>query len=392
MPRFRNLIVNTSALADGAVTAAKLAAAAVTSAKIAVSLQSDNYVAGVAGWRIDRVTGSIEAQDITARGTLRTALAGERVEIGTTFLSRIDFYTGHAAEVSPGTILGDAVTVGPSPFGAVTINAPNLGGGGLAAVTINGRTAAGGNSQVDVAADEISLAGDLVTVLNIVDGSAATPGIRFAADHDTGIYRLFDDDLGVTVGGSTAARFTTSGAYIPSNKRLDADGQIRIQDGTSAAPAIAFTLDTDTGITRPSNNAIEIVAGGTRKMLLLADLVDFAGISANTTGNGANVHVTSPNGRLLRSTSSRRYKAALRPWDRRASVLDLEPTLFRSRLAADDGRRLRLGLIAEDVAEVFPLAAVFDSEGRPDAIDWNTITAGILAEVRDLAGRVAALE
>lgn len=32
------------------------------------------------------------------------------------------------------------------------------------------------------------------------------------------------------------------------------------------------------------------------------------------------------------------------------------------------------------------------TEGRPDAIDWNVITVGLLAAVRDLEGRVRQLE
>jgi hypothetical protein len=65
-----------------------------------------------------------------------------------------------------------------------------------------------------------------------------------------------------------------------------------------------------------------------------------------------------------RSTSSRRYKTNIRPWNHRASVLDLEPALFRSAIL-EDGDGERIGLIGEDVAEHFHHAALYDDVGRP---------------------------
>ena len=73
-------------------------------------------------------------------------------------------------------------------------------------------------------------------------------------------------------------------------------------------------------------------------------------------------------------------------------MLDLTPSLYRSLSKQDDSRKLRLGLIAEDVAEHFPLAAVYDAEGRPDAVDWNPVIAGLIAEVKELKATVAELQ
>ena len=54
----------------------------ITNAKIADTIQSANYSAGSAGWKIDK-TGDIELNDATFRGTLdvRSATSGQRMEI-----------------------------------------------------------------------------------------------------------------------------------------------------------------------------------------------------------------------------------------------------------------------------------------------------------------------
>ena len=54
----------------------------ITNAKIADTIQSANYLAGSAGWKIDK-TGDIELNDATFRGTLdvRSATSGQRMEI-----------------------------------------------------------------------------------------------------------------------------------------------------------------------------------------------------------------------------------------------------------------------------------------------------------------------
>ena len=57
-------------LCTSAVIERVIGPASVSSLKISASLQSDNFVTGSAGWKIERDTGTAEFQDVTVRGTL----------------------------------------------------------------------------------------------------------------------------------------------------------------------------------------------------------------------------------------------------------------------------------------------------------------------------------
>jgi hypothetical protein len=50
------------------------------------------------------------------------------------------------------------------------------------------------------------------------------------------------------------------------------------------------------------------------------------------------------------------------------------------------------GLVAEDVAAVWPIGVKLDSQGKPDGIEWNRITTLLIAEMQQLRRRVAVLE
>jgi hypothetical protein len=80
--------------------------------------------------------------------------------------------------------------------------------------------------------------------------------------------------------------------------------------------------------------------------------------------------------------SSMRFKrgvVALLPDDVRP--LGLRPVAFRYVEPYGDPAVPRIGLIAEEVAEVFPEAVLLDAGGRPEAIDYRVLTGRILEEV-----------
>lgn len=67
-------------------------------------IQSANFVAGSAGWQI-KANGDAEFNNITIRGTFKTATSGRRVEIGTAGdVTSAKFFSGDANENDPGRI------------------------------------------------------------------------------------------------------------------------------------------------------------------------------------------------------------------------------------------------------------------------------------------------
>jgi hypothetical protein len=86
-------------------------------------------------------------------------------------------------------------------------------------------------------------------------------------------------------------------------------------------------------------------------------------------------------------SSSMRFKrgvVALLPDDVRP--LGLNPVAFRYVEPYGDPSIPRIGLIAEEVAKVFPQAVLLDAVGRPEAIDYRTLTGAV---VEELESRVA---
>lgn len=79
-------------------------------------------------------------------------------------------------------------------------------------------------------------------------------------------------------------------------------------------------------------------------------------------------------------------------------LYDISPVSFVSQLDNDEDCS-RLGFIAEDVFEKFPQGTPTDINGKPDGIEYNQITAGLVALVQkqkvvidDLSDRIIALE
>ena len=127
-----------------------------------------------------------------------------------------------------------------------------------------------------------------------------------------------------------------------------------------------------------------------------------AGISGIKTGLAAAKTVfIDANGQLGTIKSSRVYKEDIHPMGGASErLLALQPVTFRYKEAYDDGSKpVEFGLIAEDVAEVFPELVVRDSEGKPETVRYDLIATLLLNEfekeraiVQAQAERIAELE
>ncbi|MDH3891410.1 MAG: tail fiber domain-containing protein [candidate division Zixibacteria bacterium] len=85
-------------------------------------------------------------------------------------------------------------------------------------------------------------------------------------------------------------------------------------------------------------------------------------------------------GVLYKGASSKRYKEDIKPLktDSRQTLL-LEPVRFRWKDSGNED----VGLIAEDVANVIPELAVYDSNGRPDGVRYDKVALYLLGTVKD---------
>jgi hypothetical protein len=88
------------------------------------------------------------------------------------------------------------------------------------------------------------------------------------------------------------------------------------------------------------------------------------------------------NGRLGRgNVSSRRYKHDIQPMDKASEVLyALKPVSFRYNKEYDATQTLAFGLIAEQVAEVYPDVVGRNPQGDPESVRYEQINAMLLNE------------
>jgi hypothetical protein len=118
------------------------------------------------------------------------------------------------------------------------------------------------------------------------------------------------------------------------------------------------------------------------------------GIHGRTITSGSTVLVNS-SGQLGTVSSSRRFKQDIQDLDEHVDrLLELRPVAFRFKqlVAADPDAPLEFGLIAEEVAEVFPELVNFDDQGRPESVQYHLLSALLLGEVKRLHERLEAVE
>ena len=106
-----------------------------------------------------------------------------------------------------------------------------------------------------------------------------------------------------------------------------------------------------------------------------------AGINGVTIASGATVLVNAA-GQLGVQTSSQKFKENIRPMgDASTALMKLEPVTFHYKEADEHGHKpVQFGLIAEQVASVFPELVVSDQTGKPQTVAYQALTSLLLNE------------
>jgi hypothetical protein len=101
---------------------------------------------------------------------------------------------------------------------------------------------------------------------------------------------------------------------------------------------------------------------------------------ANSVVAGTNV-VVNAGGRLGVAASSRRFKEAIRDVaDESSGLMRLRPVTFKYKPEIDPEGRGQYGLIAEEVAEIYPVLVVQDDDGRPFTVRYDFVNSLLLNE------------
>ncbi|MBV8903456.1 MAG: tail fiber domain-containing protein [Acidobacteriia bacterium] len=127
-----------------------------------------------------------------------------------------------------------------------------------------------------------------------------------------------------------------------------------------------------------------------------------AGIRGVTTGNNNAIPVViDSNGQLGTISSSRRFKEEIRDMgDASTNLMRLRPVTFRyQKPFADGSKPVQYGLIAEEVAEVYPDLVAHSADGQIETVKYQVLDSMLLNElqkehqkVEQLESRLATLE
>ena len=133
------------------------------------------------------------------------------------------------------------------------------------------------------------------------------------------------------------------------------------------------------------SGAIRIGATGTTNAYI-------AGISGATVPTGVAV-IVDANGHLGTTTSSGRFKEAIKPMDKASeAILALKPVSFHYRRELDPDGIPQFGLLAEDVEKVNPDLVARDDDGKPYTVRYEAVNAMLLNEFLKEHRKVESLE
>jgi hypothetical protein len=191
-----------------------------------------------------------------------------------------------------------------------------------------------------------------------------------------------------TANGENALESTTGG-------NSTAVGTDALVSATTGSGNIALGYQAGMDLTTGSDNieignvgaagddkVIKIGQEGTQKKTVIA------GIYGNTAISGLAVVIGS-NGELGAVSSSERFKSDIAPMgSNTAKLQQLRPVTFQYK--ADPQGTLRYGLIAEEVATVYPELVVRDQNGRIDGVRYDELTPMLLNEMQQQQQRVSA--
>jgi hypothetical protein len=270
--------------------------------------------------------------------------------------------------------------------------------------TATGDAALGFNTQGNdnTATGEAALSGNTTGSFNTATGAFALR-LNTTGDDNTanGQLALGQNDTGFfnTATGTLALANNASGSFntaigrlaLFGNESSDANTAVGASalGNTTGSNNIGIGLEAGLDLTTGSDNicignpgaagessTIRIGTAGKQTATFVA------GISGATSPGGVAVFVTGT-GKLGTVTSSRRVKEDIREIGEESDgLMSLRPVAFRYKPEIDPTGLTQYGLIAEEVADVYPDLIVYDRDGRPETVRYHLVNALLLNEVQ----------
>jgi len=205
-----------------------------------------------------------------------------------------------------------------------------------------------------------------------------------------------------TASGRNALHFNTTGSANTASGEAallenttgfknTASGRDALRFNTTGFQNIAIGVGAGSHQTTGSNNIyVDNVGVAAESDTIRIGTVDthtrtfIVGISGVTAAGTAVPVLIDTKGQLGTISSSRRFKEEIRDMgEASSSIMQLRPVTFRYKKENGDGARpLQFGLIAEEVAEVYPSLAVYSETGEVETVQYHKVNAMLLNEVQ----------
>ncbi|MBC8121268.1 MAG: tail fiber domain-containing protein [Gemmatimonadaceae bacterium] len=263
----------------------------------------------------------------------------------------------------------------------------------MAAQAQVGNTATGTDALSNNTTGDYNTADGYQALFSNTTGSYNTAdGYQALFKNNTGLANTADgyQSLGKNTSGSFNTATGVSSLYLNTTGSYNTAYGYQTLFNTTGINNIAVGLSAGFYNTTGSNNidignygssadsgVIRIGTPGTQSRTFIA------GISGVLTTGGVGVFINS-SGQLGTVTSSKRFKKNIHSIGSVGDkLLRLRPVSFRYKQAAENGiQPVQYGLIAEEVAKVFPELVQYDKEGKPFTVYYHLLTPLLLSELQ----------
>ena len=230
------------------------------------------------------------------------------------------------------------------------------------------------NAHQNTAIGADALSSNTTGIVNTATGYQAlvsnTDGTSNTAD---GVDALHDDTTG---GGNTATGYQAL-LHNDTGDYNAAIGLFALGNVTTGSNNTGLGRSAGTSVTTADN---VICIGASVSGANVSNSCYIGQIFGATSASGIPVLINSSN-RLGTTTSSKRFKDAIKPMDKASEALfALKPVAFRYKKDIDPAGTPQLGLVAEDVDKVNPDLVVRDKEGKPYSVRYDQVNAMLLNE------------
>ena len=306
-------------------------------------------------------------QSSTGNVGIGTAAPSSKLDVaGDMNLSGSLRYQGNPILQIPGGLSGDNLAVGPAALGSNATGIANTANGSHALVSNN-------TGNYNEASGYYALANNTVGSASVADGYLALYG------NTIGNYN--------TASGASALYNNTSGfsntgiGYNALANNLIGDFNIAIGylAAINAPGSSSNNIHIGNQGSASDNGTIRIGTPGTQSVFVAA------GIRGITTGiNNAIPVVIDSNGQMGTVSSSRRFKEDIQDMGAAShDLMRLRPVTFRYKKPFADGSKpIQYGLIAEEVADVYPDLVAHSADGKIETVKYQVLDSMLLNEIQ----------